>query len=115
MACSGARPKLTWPGHSSLGRRALRPGAVEEDDPVAAADALPAVLARVDTPLARAGLARAVLALRDAGRIEPKVAALALIELADPGLQRLVSSAVVQAAGVILGEVETPRGLLVAG
>ncbi len=89
--------------------------AVEEDDLDGIDDALPAVLARVDTPLSRAQLARAVLALRDRGRIDPKVAAVALIELSAPKLQRLVSSAVVQAAGVILGEVATPRGLLIAG
>lgn len=78
-------------------------------------DALPAVLARVDTPLARADLARAVLRLRDADRIDPAVAAVALIELSRPEMRRLVSSAVVQAAGVALGDVPTPSGLLVAG
>jgi hypothetical protein len=89
--------------------------AIEEDDLDGIDGALPAVLARVDTPLARAELARAVLALRDKGRIDPKVAAVALIELSAPKLQRLVSSAVVQAAGVIVGEVATPSGLLIAG
>lgn len=89
--------------------------AIEEDDLDDIDDALPAVLARVDTPLSRAGLARAVLAMRDRGRIAPRVAALALIELSDPKLQRLVSSAVVQAAGVVVGEVATPGGLLIAG
>lgn len=89
--------------------------AIEEDDLDAIDDALPAVLARVDTPVARAELARAVLALRDRGRIDPKVAAVALIELSAPKLQRLVSSAVVETAGVVLGEVATPSGLLVAG
>lgn len=89
--------------------------AIEDDDLDGIDSALPAVLARVDTPLARAELARAVLALRDQGRIDPKVAAVALIELSAPKLQRLVSSAVVQAAGVIVGEVPTPSGLLIAG
>lgn len=89
--------------------------AIEEGDLDEIDDALPAVLARVDTPVARAELARAVLALRDRGRIAPTVAAAALIELSAPKLQRLVSSAVVQAAGVVLGEVATPSGLLVAG
>lgn len=89
--------------------------AIEEGDLDDIDVALPAVLARVDTPLSRAELARAVLALRDRGRIDPKVAAVALIELSAPKLQRLVSSAVVQAAGVVLGEVATPSGLLIAG
>ncbi len=89
--------------------------AIEEGDLDGIDDALPAVLTRVDTPVARAGLARAVLSLRDRGRIDPKVAAVALVELSAPELQRLVSSAVVEAAGVVLGEVATPTGLLVAG
>jgi len=88
--------------------------AIEEGDLDDIDDALPAVLARVDTPVARAELARVVLALRDRARIDPKVAAVALIELSTPSLQRLVSSAVVQAAGVVVGEVPTPGGLLIA-
>lgn len=89
--------------------------AIERGDLDGIDGALPAVLARVDTPVARAKLARALLALRDRGRIDPEVTAVALIELSAPKLQRLVSSAVVQAAGVDLGEVATPSGLLVAG
>ena len=89
--------------------------AIEEGDLDDIDDALPAVLARVDTPVARAELARAVVTVRDRGRIDSKVAAVALIELSAPKLQRLVSSAVVQAAGVVVGEVTTPSGLLLAG
>ncbi len=89
--------------------------AVESGDVDETNDALPAVLARLDTPVARAELARAVLELRDRGRIDPKVAALALIDLAAPKSQTLVSSALVYAAGVAIGEVATPSGLLVAG
>lgn len=89
--------------------------AIEEDDIDGIDDALAALLARVDTPQSRAGLARAVLDLRDQGRIDPKVAAAALVELSQPGLQRLISSAVVEAAGVALGDVATPTGLLIAG
>ncbi len=89
--------------------------AIEEGDLDDIDAALPAVLARVDTPVARARLARAVIGLRDRGRIDPAVAAVALFELAAPRLQSLVSSAVVHAAGVALGDVATPSGLLVAG
>ncbi|MCA1672520.1 MAG: SEC-C domain-containing protein [Actinobacteria bacterium] len=88
--------------------------AIEEDDLDEIDAALPPVLARVDTPVARADLARAVVRLRERGRIDPKVAAVALIELSAPKLQRLTSSAVVQAAGVALGDVATPSGLLMA-
>jgi len=89
--------------------------AIEEGDLDGIEDALPAVLGRVDTPVARARLAQAVLALRDQDRIGPRVAAYALIELSVPKLQRLVSSAVAEAAGVMVGEVTTPSGLRVAG
>ncbi len=89
--------------------------AIEEGDLDGIDDALPAVLARVDTPVARAELVRALLALRDRGRIGPKVTAVALIDLSEPKLRSLVSSALVEAAGVVLGEVTTPSGLLVAG
>jgi len=89
--------------------------ALEKDDLDGIEDALPAVLTRVDTPVARARLARALLALRDQGRVDPKVAAVGLVELSAPKLKGLVSSAVLQAAAVDLGEVATPGGLLVAG
>ena len=89
--------------------------AIEEDDVDEMDAALPAVLAHVDTPVARADLARAVLAMRDRGRVDPKVAAMALVELTVPKLQRLMSSAVLEAAAVVTGDVTTPAGLLVAG
>lgn len=102
-------PRLLTPDVDRL-LAAIEDGDVDEIDA-----ALPAVLTHVDTPVARAGLARAVLVLRDRGCIDPKVAAVALIELSTPKLRMLVSSAVVQAAGVALGDVATPSGLLVAG
>ncbi|HEX2041584.1 MAG TPA: SEC-C domain-containing protein [Acidimicrobiales bacterium] len=89
--------------------------AIEDDDLDGIDHALPPVLARLDTPVARAELARAVLALRDQGRIDAKVAAMALIDLSAPDLRRLVSSAVLQSAFVMMGEVATPTGLRVAG
>ena len=99
-------PRLLTPDVDRLLR------AIEDEDLDGIDAALPAVLARLDTPVARAELARAVVSLRDRGRIDPKVAAVALIELSAPKLQRLVSSAVVQAAGVVLGAVATPGCLL---
>jgi hypothetical protein len=89
--------------------------AIEGDDLDDIDDALPDVLVRVDTPVARAEVARAVLALRDCGRIDPRVAATALIELSAPKLQHLVRPAVIEAAGVTVGVVATPSGLLIAG
>ena len=89
--------------------------AIEEDDLGGIEEALPAVLARVDTPVARAQLARSLLALQDQGRVDPKVAAMAMVELSAPKLQSLVSAAVFHAALVVLGELATPSGLLIAG
>ena len=102
-------PRLLTPDVDRLLR------AIEDDDLDGIDDALPPVLGRVDTALARAALAQAVVAQRDLGRIDPKVAAVALIELSDPRLERLVSSAVLEAACVMMGEVATPSGLRVAG
>jgi hypothetical protein len=101
-------PRLVTPDVDRL-LVAIEKGDVDDID-----DALPAVLARVDTPVARAELARAVLTLRDQDRIDPRVAAVALIELSAPKLPRLVSAAVVEAAGLVVGDVTTPSGLLVA-
>ena len=102
-------PRLLTPDVDRLLR------AIEDDDLDEIDDALVPVLGRMDTPLARAALARAVVAQRDLGRIDPEVAAVALIELSDPGLRRLVSSAVLESACVMMGEVATPSGLRVAG
>ncbi len=87
--------------------------AVEDDDHDAAEEALPAALARVDTVEARAALARAVLALRDAGRVAPRVAALALVDL-EGGGEALLTASLIQAAAIAVGAARTPGGLLVA-
>ena len=89
--------------------------AIEDDDVDALEEAVPAVVARVDTPMERARLARAVIALRDAGRIPVPVAATALLDLASPELNTLVTSGLVQSAAVVLGAARTPGGLLIAG
>jgi hypothetical protein len=89
--------------------------AIDDDDVDALEEAVPPVLARVDTPLERARLARAVIALCDAGRIPVPVAATALLDVASPELRSLVTSGLIQSAAVVLGAVRTPGGLLVAG
>lgn len=88
--------------------------AIEDGDIDGVDDALPTVVSRLDTPVARAGLARAVLALRDRGGIGARVAAVALLELATPQARRLVSSAVIESACIVAGDVPTPTGLVVA-
>ena len=89
--------------------------AVERDDVEAVEAALPPVLARVDTPLERDRLARAVCSLRDVGRIARPVGACALLELGSPQLDALMTAALVQSAAVALGRTPTPGGLLIAG
>ena len=101
-------PRLVTPELNELLR------AVEHDDVDALDEALPAVLARVDTPLERARLAKAVIELRDIGRISPALAAIALVDLAGDGRSSLVASALVQSAAVALGVERTPTGLLIA-
>src|SRR5215207_5994747 len=66
--------QLPLPGLLSPALERLR-AAVADDDPEEVAAAVPAVLAEVDTPLVRAGLVRAVLLLRDAGRVSDEVGA----------------------------------------
>ncbi len=88
--------------------------ALADDDPDAVHAALPAALARVDSPLVRADLARAVLALRDAGRVTQEVAAAALLDL-DSDANALVREALVAALAVDCGAARTPSGLLLVG
>lgn len=86
--------------------------AVADDDPDACEDALPGALARVATFQTRAALARAVLALRETGRIRPRLAALALIDL--EGGETLVTASLLHAAAIATSQARTPGGLLVA-
>lgn len=85
--------------------------AVAGDDADEAQDALPAALAEVDSPLVRADLARAVVALRDAGRVRKEVAAAALLDL-DSDADALVRAALLAALAVDSGAVRTPSGLV---
>ena len=67
----------------------------------------------VDTPQHRLDLARAVLAQRDAGHIDPKVAAVAVLDL-NQSRSTLLMSALAHAIAVANGNNETPLGLLAA-
>jgi hypothetical protein len=86
--------------------------AINEDDDEAFEAAVGPALAQLDTPERRAALTRAVLSLRDGGRIEARVAAAAVIDL---GTRRsaLFQSSVVQGLAVSVGAARTPSGLLV--
>jgi hypothetical protein len=86
--------------------------AIAEDDPDEVAAVLPAALAEVDTPLLRAGLVRAVLRLRDVGRVSAEVAAAVAVEQAS-GSTTLLRASLLEAVAVSVGAATTPAGLLV--
>jgi hypothetical protein len=87
--------------------------AIAEDDEAAGDAVIELVLAELDTPAARARLARAVIALRGAGRLSQRLAAVALIDLAS-GSRQLVCASVIQSVAVRTGVARTPSGLLLA-
>jgi hypothetical protein len=73
---------------------------------------LPATLAEVDTPLVRAGLVRAVQALRDTGRVSDEVAAAVAVEQGS-GSTTLLRTSLLAAVAVSVGAARIPAGLLV--
>ncbi len=87
--------------------------ALAEDDELAGEAVLDEVLDVLDTPLERVRLARAVIALRDAGRCGRPLAAVALIDLAS-GSRQLLCAGVIQAVAVRAGIARTPAGVLLA-
>jgi cytosine/adenosine deaminase-related metal-dependent hydrolase len=87
--------------------------AVARDDPDAGEPYLQAALDELDTIETRVRLARAVRALEAAGRVDPHVAALAMIDL-EGGARSLLTASLVQAASIATGVARTPGGLLVA-
>jgi hypothetical protein len=86
--------------------------AIDEDDEEAFEAALGPVLRQLDTPERRAALARVVLSLRDGGRIDPRLAAVAVIDLCTRR-SALFRSSVIQALALSVGAARTPSGLLV--
>jgi len=74
--------------------------------------AVPAALAEVDTPIIRAGLVRAVQALRAAGRVSAEVAAAVAVEQASRSTT-LLRASLLAAVAVSVGAARTPGGLLV--
>jgi hypothetical protein len=87
--------------------------AFADDDPDAASEPFAELLATIDTPLERARLARAVIALRAGGRLDARLAATALIDLAS-GSRGLVGASLLQAVAVRAGAARTPAGILLA-
>lgn len=87
--------------------------AIEDEDPVAMADALRAVLAVCDSPMTRRSLLRAVELLFESGRIDRAVADVAAFDLSRPESE-LLEVSVLQAVAVDSGAAPTAGGLLVA-
>jgi len=87
-------------------------GAIDDDDPDEMADALPAVLAALDTQAGRLRLAHAVSRLAEADRLDADLAAAAVIDLASPS-DELVRASIVEALLVYSGADTTPSGLVV--
>ena len=83
------------------------------DDPDAAEGPFGELLGAIDTPLERARLARAVIALRASGRLKARLAATALIDLASES-RELIAASLLQAVAVRAGAARTPAGILLA-
>ena len=108
MSCQLRLPRVLSPELQRLR------SAIADDDGDEIQQALPHALAQVDNVLVRAELARAVIALREAGRITEEVAAAALLDL-DSDADALVREALVAALGVDCGARRTPSGLVLVG
>jgi hypothetical protein len=87
--------------------------AAKADDPDEFDAALGPVVRSLDTPTRRAELARAVVGLAEAGRVDADVAAVAVIDLTTPD-SALFTSSVAEAVGVMAGGTRTPAGLVLA-
>ena len=87
--------------------------AIEHDDPDDGAEPFLDLLDRLDTPGERARLARGVVALRDSGRLDPALAAVALLDLASESAE-LVVAGLLEALAVRAGVARTPGGLVLA-
>ena len=102
-----ALPTLISPELDELMQAAI------DDDLDRAEDVMPAVLDAVDTPQQRASLARAVIDLRDRGRLPARQAAAAIIDL-DSRSQTLIRASLINAVFIKTGRIHTPGGLRLA-
>ena len=87
--------------------------ALDDDDTEAFDDALREVVEQLDTPERRLDLARAIVAFKEAGRIDPKVAAVAIFDLNDRSGSDVLLSSIAESIGVSAGDTRTPAGLFV--
>jgi hypothetical protein len=87
--------------------------AIDDDDPDTVEERLARAIKHVDTPLQRARLAQAVLALVDNGTINRGVADAALLDLDSHDTSALMRYSLLHALSVSVGATRTPAGLLV--
>jgi hypothetical protein len=87
--------------------------AIKADDVDAGAEVTPRILDQLDTPVERARLARTIIHLRDIKRLEPRLAAAAIIDL-DSRSRYLLRASLVHAAFIHTGRMRTPAGLRLA-
>jgi hypothetical protein len=107
LALTAPLPAILTPPLERLARAV----AADDEDEVEAA--LEVALPAYDTRVTRVRLAKAVIAERDAGRIDKRVATVALWNLASDSVA-LVRSALLHAVAIASGTTETPSGILVA-
>lgn len=85
--------------------------AVADDDPDP--ELLEVVVGVIDEPTERARLARAVIAQAEAGRVDDRLANVALVDLGS-GSRRLLRAGLLEAVAVRVGVARTPAGILLA-
>jgi hypothetical protein len=74
---------------------------------------IPTILDKLDTPAERARLARVIINLRESKRLDPLLAAAAIIDL-DSRSRVLLNACLVHAAFIHTGRLRTPGGLRLA-
>jgi hypothetical protein len=87
--------------------------AVKADDPDVGDEVIPTILEKLDTPVERARLARAIINLRDSKRLDSLLAASAIIDL-DSRSRILLHACLVHTAFIHTGRLRTPGGLRLA-
>jgi hypothetical protein len=102
-----ALPTLITPELQQLQRAAI------DDDLDSAAEVIPTILTTIDTPHARGQLARAVINLRDTGKLTKRQAAAAIIDL-ESRSQTLLRASLIHAIFITTGRIRTPSGLRLA-
>lgn len=100
-------PRLVTPKLERLGEM------IQAEDHDALEEELPALVSEFDTWPVRARLARVILNLREHGRLESKLAAVALADLASTSTA-LLESSLLHAVALSSGAARTPTGIVIA-